>query len=134
MKQSKCYDASYVTRNWGRADKVRPAITAKRAREIFAAAQAKMESIRPYRCATVNKSITIAQAFEILSKAVTPETPDETVLHSLVSRNIVREFGKFLPDSFVDAPARSRARQIKSLVEDSGYTHSEAVALVDGGF
>ncbi len=98
MKQSKCYDASYVTRNWGRADKVRPAITAKRAREIFAAAQAKMESIRPYRCATVNNSITIAQAFEILSKAVTPETPDETVLHSLVSRNIVREFGKFLPD------------------------------------
>lgn len=97
MTQFKCYDASYVTHIWGRPDRVHPAITAKRAREILAAAQSKMASIQS-RCATVNKNITIAQAFEILSKAVTPEIPDETVLHSLISQNIVREFGKFLKE------------------------------------
>jgi hypothetical protein len=131
MKQSDCYDASYTTSNLGRADRIRPAITAKRAREIFAAAQSKMD---PNKRATINKGLTVGQAFEILSKAVTTETPDGTALHSLVSRNIVREFGKFLPDSFADSIARTRSQQINSMVEDSGYTRAEATALVDGGF
>ncbi len=123
MKASECYDATYASRNWGRHDRIRPAITAKRAREIFAAAESKMD---PGKRATVNKGITVGQAFEILSNAVTLETPETEVLHSLVSRNIVREFGKFL-----DSP---RTKQIKSLMEDSGYGRAEATALVDGGF
>lgn len=41
-------------------------------------------------------SLTVGQAYEILSKAIDPEMLDNKVLHSLVSRNIVREFGAFL--------------------------------------
>ncbi len=123
MKLSDCYDTTYTTHNWGRGDRIRPAITAKRAREIFAAAESKMDGSKR---ATVNKSITVEQAFGILSKAVSPDTPDATPLHSLVSRNIVREFGKFL-----DSP---RAKEIKSLMEDSGYSRSEAKDLADAGF
>ena len=66
--------------------------------------------------------------------AATPEITDETVLHSLVSRNIVREFGRFLPESYGGSIVKTRAQQIKSLVEDSGYTKAEATILVDGGF
>ena len=131
MKLSDCYDASYASHRWGRPDRVRPAITAKRAREIFEAAESKMD---PDKRARVNKSMTVGHAFEILSKAVTLQTPDETVLHSLVSRNIVREFGKFLPDSFVGAVVKTRAQQIKSLMEDSGYSRAEATALANEGF
>ncbi len=123
MKITDCYDSTYTTNRYGLRPIIRPAITAKRAREIFSAAQSRMDE---RKLATVNKSLTVGQAFEILSKAVTPETPDEEVLHSLVSRNIVREFGKFL-----ESP---RDKQIKSLMEDSGYSRSEATALADGGF
>jgi len=80
----------------------------------------------PSKLATVNKGITVGKAFEILSKAVTPDTPDETALHSLVSRNIVREFGKFL-----DSPLTKR---VNSLIEDSGYSRADATALAKEGF
>ncbi len=123
MKLAECYDTTYTTHNWGRSDRIRPAITAKRAREIFRAAESNMD---PSRLATVNKSMTVGQAFEILSKAVTPEMPDGAALHSLVSRNIVREFGKFL-----DYP---KAKQIKSLMEDSGYSRADARILAEEGF
>jgi S-adenosylmethionine synthetase len=123
VKLSDCYDTTYTIRGFGRADKIRPAITAKRAREIFAAAERKMD---PTKLSTLNKSLTVGKAFEVLSQAITSEMPDETALHSLISRNIVREFGKFL-----DSP---KAKQIKSLMEDSGYTRSEAKILADAGF
>jgi hypothetical protein len=124
MKPADCYDTTYTTRNWGRADRIRPAITVKRAREIFAVAEMKMNTAKR---ATVNKGLTVGQAFEILSKVVTPEMSDEAVLHSLVSRNIVREFGRFL-----DSP---REKRIKSLMQDGGYNRGEATALADdGGF
>jgi len=93
MKTSECFDTTYTVQRCGRPWATRPAITAKRAREIFAAAESKMD---PSKLATLNKSLTVGHAFEILSKAVTPDMADETALHSLVSRNIVREFGKFL--------------------------------------
>jgi hypothetical protein len=120
MKLADCYDTTYTSHNWGRPDRIRPAITAKRAREIFAAAEYKMDASK---LATVNKSITVGQAFEILSKAASPEIPDETALHSLVSRNIVREFGKFL-----DSP---KTKRIKSLMEDSGYSRADATILAN---
>ena len=34
----------------------------------------------------------------------------------------------------IKADAKARAREIKSLVEDSGYSRAEAVKLVDAGF
>jgi hypothetical protein len=93
MKAKDCYDAEYENKRWDRPSIFRPAITARRARQIFAAAESKMDAFRP---ATVNKILTVGQAYGILVAAVTDEMSDETVLHSLVSRNIVREFGKFL--------------------------------------
>ena len=68
----------------------------------------------PSKIATVNKGITVGKAFEILSKSVTSDTPDGTALHSLVSRNIVREFGKFL-----DSP---RKQLTQKEVAYDGYT------------
>ncbi len=93
MKLSECYDSEYASHGWGRSVRFRPAITAKRARQIFDAARAKMN---PNKRGRINKGLTVGQSFEILSGAITADTPDEMVLDSLISRNIVREFGAFL--------------------------------------
>lgn len=92
MKQADMYDSTFTTSRYDRRDIVRPAITAGRARAILAAARTWMD---PGCMSKINPSLTNEQAFGILAAAVTEEMLESHVLHSLVSRNIVKTFGRF---------------------------------------
>jgi hypothetical protein len=92
VKASDLYNTTFTSVVYGRT-KIRPAITAKVARNIFEAAKLKMNTNAPCK---INPSLTNQKCYDVLSAAITPEMADETVLHSLISRNIVRAFGRFL--------------------------------------
>jgi hypothetical protein len=92
MRLSDLYDSTFTTISVYKPSRTRPAITVQRAKDIFAAAKFRMNAHSP--CA-INKSLTNEQAYDILIKAIDGKGELET-LDSLISRNIVRSFGRFM--------------------------------------